>query len=67
MFKVGLAFAYNDVLVSLLGGEVVFAVNVSEEDSNRLSLKPIIEFSQGTDIIIIPEDETIYFKAVSKI
>lgn len=67
MFKLALAYAYNEVLVALLGGEIVFAVNISAEDSNRISLKPLVEFSQSIDIIVVPEDESIYFKAVSKI
>lgn len=66
MFKIALSFAYNDVLVSLLGGEVVFALQVDTDDLNKMFLRPVLELSQGTDIVVIPEDETIYFKAVSK-
>lgn len=67
MFELAIAYAYHDVLVSLLGGRVVFAVNITEEESNRISLKYLVEFSQSNDIVVVPEDEALYFKAVSKI
>lgn len=61
------AFAYNEVMVALLAGDIVPEIGISAEISDKASLAPIMEYAKGRDIIAVPADETAFFRAVSKI
>ena len=62
-----IAKAFNEVMVSLLAGDVVSAMSVSAERSDKASLSPIVEYSKESEIIVIPEDEKAFLNAVSKL
>lgn len=61
------AFAYNEVMVELLAGDIVPEIDIDVAISDKASLAPIMEYAKSRDIIAIPEDETAFFRAVSKI
>ena len=54
-------------MVSLLAGDVVSAMSVSAERSDKASLSPIVEYSKESEIIVIQEDEKAFLNAVSKL
>ncbi len=61
------AFAYNEVMVALLAGDIVPEIGISAEISDKASLAPIMEYAKDRDVIAVPADETAFFRAVSKI
>ncbi len=61
------AFAYNEVMVALLAGDIVPEIEINEAICDKASLAPIMEYAKERDMIAIPSDETAFFRAVSKI
>ncbi len=62
-----IAKAYNEVMVALLAGDTVSVIVVSQEKSDKQSIIPIFEYSKEKEIIAIPEAESTFLSAISKL
>ena len=61
------AAAYNEVMVSLLAGNILPAIAVKAEECDKQSLTPLVEYSKNREVIAVPDDDTAFLKAISKI
>ena len=67
LLPLGLAGAFNEVMLILLTGEIVPVVSVGAGENDKASLTPIFEYSKERELIAIPEDEHAFFRALSRI
>ena len=61
------AAAYNEVMVALLAGNILPAIAVKAEECDKQSLTPLVEYSKNREVIAVPDDDTAFLKAISKI
>ncbi len=62
-----IAKAYNEVMVALLAGDTVAVIEVAEDRSDKQSISPIYEYSKEKEIIAIPQAESAFLNAISKL
>ena len=61
------AAAFNEIMTSLLAGDVTPMLAVSAEECDKQSLTPLVEYAKERDIVVFPDDDALFFRAVSKI
>ena len=61
------AAAFNEIMTSLLAGDVTPMLAVSVEECDKQSLTPLVEYAKERDIVVFPDDDALFFRAVSKI
>ena len=52
---------------ALLAGDVVPMINIATEESDKQSLVPLVEYAKEHDIVVFPDDDAIFFRAISRI
>ena len=62
-----IAKAFNEVMVELLAGDIVSVKVVSVDKSDKQSASPVFEYSKEKEMVIIPEAETAFINAISKL
>lgn len=67
LLPLSLSAAYNEAMISLLGGEIVPILKVATAECDKASLAPLYEYSKSRDLIVVTEDENAYFRAISKL
>jgi hypothetical protein len=67
LLPLSLSAAYNEAMISLLGGEIVPIIKVATVECDKASLAPLYEYSKSRDLIVVTEDENAYFRAISKL
>ena len=67
VLPLGLACAFNEVMLTLLTGEIVPVITIGASENDKASLTPIFEYSKEREMIAIPEDESAFFRALSRI
>ena len=50
-----------------LAGDIAPMIGVTAEESDKQSLTPLVEYAKERDIVIFPDDDALFFRAVSKI
>lgn len=61
------AAAFFEVMSALLAGDIVPLIQVSVAECDKQSLSPLVEYAKEHDIVVFPDDDAIFFRAVSKI
>lgn len=61
------AAAWSEVMTALLAGDIAPMIGVTAEESDKQSLTPLVEYAKERDIVIFPDDDALFFRAVSKI
>ena len=59
--------AFFEVMSALLAGDVVPMINIATEESDKQSLVPLVEYAKEHDIVVFPDDDAIFFRAISRI
>ena len=67
LLPLGLAGAFNEVMLKLLAGDIVPVISIGASENDKASLTPIFEYSKDREMIAIPEDESAFFRALSRI
>lgn len=62
-----IAKAFNEVMVELLAGDMISVKVVPSDKSDKQSASPIVEYSKEKEMVIIPEAETAFMNAISKL
>jgi|AGTN01.3.fsa_nt_gi hypothetical protein len=65
--NIGLAAAFSDLIRKLYGADFEQCLPVSAEECERGSLSVIAEAGKDSDLLVCPEDEGLFFKALSKL
>ncbi len=61
------AAAFNEIMTGLLAGDVTPMLSVSADECDKQSLTPLVEYAKERDIMVFPDDDALFFRAVSKI
>lgn len=67
LLPLGVTAAYNEAMVSLLGGEIVPVIKITAAECDKASLAPLYEYSKSRDVIVLTEDDNAYCRAISKL
>ena len=62
-----IAKAYNEIMVELLAGDTLCVKVVSGDKSDKASIAPVVEYSKEKEMVIIPESESTFMSAISKL
>lgn len=61
------AASFFEVMCSLLAGDIIPLIGIGTEESDKQSLTPLVEYAKEHDVVVFPDDDAMFFRAVSKI
>jgi DNA repair exonuclease SbcCD ATPase subunit len=67
LLSIGLSNALTSALSDLLVTDLTTSISVSTDETDKSSLAVILEAAKEKDIIVLPEDDNMFFRAVSKL
>jgi len=59
--------AYNELMLALLGGQIITAIKLTAAENDKATIKPLYDYSQNRDIIVLNEDDNAYSRVISRI
>lgn len=58
--------AYNESMLALLGGQIVTAIKLEENENDKASIQPLYDYSQNRDIVVLTSDDNAYNRVISR-
>ena len=59
--------SFFEVMCALLAGDIVPLIEIGTEECDKQSLTPLVEYAKEHDVAVFPDDDALFFRAVSKI
>ena len=59
--------AYNESMLALLGGQIITAIKLTAAENDKATIKPLYDYSQSRDIIVLNEDDNSFSRVISRI
>lgn len=67
LLSVGLSYALTGALSDLLVTDITTSTDISVDETDKSSLTVLLDAAKEKDIIVLPEDDNMFFRAVSKL
>lgn len=67
LLNIGLSIAFGGAIMDLLVADIPLATAVSIDETDKSSLSVLLEASKEKDLFVVPQDETLFCKAISKL
>jgi hypothetical protein len=54
-------------MLALLGGQIITAIKLTAAENDKATIKPLYDYSQSRDIIVLNEDDNSFSRVISRI